>query len=197
MTTPKTPAMPSALISIETLKCEGGCAPAQGQEVDASNEWIEDSKKYHGKVLTGKFAHWCLEWDDLPIDETCPEFKVCLCFPTEEVKDQKEILDKAFPSESDIDGLEKTLENFAWYSNEHQNRDDIIIKSTELSCLLQAARLYAAQATAQAITVEELEAMKWTLKADASYDATEMQYIVNTRNQTLDEVIAAVKAKGV
>lgn len=36
--------------------------------------------------LTGKFRHWCPEWDDLPIDETMPEFEACVCFsvPIEE-----------------------------------------------------------------------------------------------------------------
>jgi hypothetical protein len=42
--------------------------------------WEEDSLRYHGKVLKGKFWHWCGEWDGLPIDETCSEFECCYCF---------------------------------------------------------------------------------------------------------------------
>jgi hypothetical protein len=48
--------------------------------VDTSEDWIEDSIKYHGKILRGTYAHWCTEWDDLPIDETCVEFKSCTCY---------------------------------------------------------------------------------------------------------------------
>ena len=44
-----------------------------------SEEWIEDCKHHHGKVLTGKYAHWCPEFDYLPIDETVTEFEYCLC----------------------------------------------------------------------------------------------------------------------
>jgi len=43
-----------------------------------SAEFIEDSLKWRGKVLTGRYAHWCPEWDDLPIDETCDEWP-CDC----------------------------------------------------------------------------------------------------------------------
>lgn len=58
-----------------------------------SEDWIEDCLKFHGKILTGKFAHWCPEWDDLPIDETCGEFEVCTCFPkTDEIRNIQEKL---------------------------------------------------------------------------------------------------------
>ena len=40
-------------------------------------EWEEDCLKYWGKVLTGKHGHWCYDFDDLPIDETCQEFEFC------------------------------------------------------------------------------------------------------------------------
>ena len=43
-------------------------------------EWIEECKHWWLKVLTGKYSHYCGEWDDLPIDETCSEFMVCTCF---------------------------------------------------------------------------------------------------------------------
>lgn len=32
------------------------------------------------KLLTGKYKHYCLEYDGLAIDETCVEFENCLCF---------------------------------------------------------------------------------------------------------------------
>jgi hypothetical protein len=35
--------------------------------------------KFHGHVLTGKWAHWCGDWDDLPVDETCEEWPSCTC----------------------------------------------------------------------------------------------------------------------
>lgn len=45
-----------------------------------SNDWIEDSLRWRGAVLTGKLAHWCYEFDGLPVDETCGEIVVCHCF---------------------------------------------------------------------------------------------------------------------
>lgn len=42
-----------------------------------SKDWEEDCLKYHGVILTGNGAHWCAEWDDLPIDETCYEWPCC------------------------------------------------------------------------------------------------------------------------
>lgn len=43
-----------------------------------SPDFIEDCLIWRGRVLTGSYAHWCPEWDDLPIDETCPEWP-CGC----------------------------------------------------------------------------------------------------------------------
>ncbi len=48
-------------------------------------EWIEDCSKYRGRVLMGKFSHWCIDWDYLPIDETVPEWP-CGCFPRMKVE---------------------------------------------------------------------------------------------------------------
>lgn len=47
-----------------------------------SKDWIDDCMHFWGKVLDGKYAHWCPEWDELPIDETCKEFENCICFHT-------------------------------------------------------------------------------------------------------------------
>ena len=48
-----------------------------------TDEWINDSIRWHGRLLTGHFAHWCGDWDLLPIDETCGEFQACTCSWTE------------------------------------------------------------------------------------------------------------------
>jgi len=47
--------------------------------MDTTNpEWIADCKHWRGRVLTGKYAHWCFDWDGLPIDETTQEWP-CIC----------------------------------------------------------------------------------------------------------------------
>lgn len=43
-----------------------------------STDWIVDCRHWRGRVLTGQYAHWCYQWDDLPMDETCPEWP-CGC----------------------------------------------------------------------------------------------------------------------
>jgi len=47
-----------------------------GTSVDT---WEADCLRTHGRRLTGQYAHWCKEWDFMPIDETCPEFDACIC----------------------------------------------------------------------------------------------------------------------
>lgn len=43
-------------------------------------EWEEECMKYHGRVLEGDKAHWCPEWDYLPIDSSCEmEMESCSC----------------------------------------------------------------------------------------------------------------------
>jgi hypothetical protein len=44
-----------------------------------SEDWIEDCVRHYGRVLKGEKAHWCPEWDYLPIDDTCPEIECCTC----------------------------------------------------------------------------------------------------------------------
>ena len=46
--------------------------------MSASKEWTTDCKRWRGRVLTGEKGHYCLEWDFLPVDETCPEWP-CGC----------------------------------------------------------------------------------------------------------------------
>jgi hypothetical protein len=45
------------------------------------SEWVTDCMQTYGRVLDGAHAHWCPDWDYLPIDETCQEFESCICFP--------------------------------------------------------------------------------------------------------------------
>lgn len=45
-----------------------------------NKEWIEDCLRWRGTVLTGEYAHWCYDWDDLPVDETTEEFECCTCY---------------------------------------------------------------------------------------------------------------------
>lgn len=40
----------------------------------------EDSIAIYGDILSGKYKHYCCEFDYLPIDEHCFEFKFCMCF---------------------------------------------------------------------------------------------------------------------
>ena len=47
-------------------------------------EWAQECLKWRGEVLTGKFAHYCMDWDGLPMDETCEnEWDTCHCFDSE------------------------------------------------------------------------------------------------------------------
>ncbi len=48
-----------------------------------SQEWIDDCLKWRGEVLVGDQAHWCYDWDGLPMDSTCHEFQACHCFDEE------------------------------------------------------------------------------------------------------------------
>jgi len=46
---------------------------------EVSEDWIEDCLKFHGRILNGENAHWCLDWDFLPIDSTCEAEMECCC----------------------------------------------------------------------------------------------------------------------
>jgi hypothetical protein len=41
-------------------------------------EFDRDCLKWRGRLLTGKHAHWCYDWDGLPVDETTAEWP-CTC----------------------------------------------------------------------------------------------------------------------
>lgn len=45
-----------------------------------SEEFKTDCLRWRGRVLTGRLAHWCDDWDGLPVDETTPhELSCCSC----------------------------------------------------------------------------------------------------------------------
>ena len=46
--------------------------------LQVSDDWKEDCERYRGRLLIGKHAHWCPDWDYLPIDETTSEWP-CPC----------------------------------------------------------------------------------------------------------------------
>jgi hypothetical protein len=69
-------------------------------------EWGEnfdyDSHRYRGKILTGKYAHYCMSWDELPTDETCIEFASCHCYEeTDEIKHIRNKLLDAYHAAND------------------------------------------------------------------------------------------------
>ena len=43
-----------------------------------NDDWKRDCLHWRGRVLVGERSHWCLNWDNLPIDETCLEWP-CGC----------------------------------------------------------------------------------------------------------------------
>lgn len=58
-----------------------------GERPTANQEFEQASQRYHGRILKGQYAHWCEDWDGLPIDETCVEFCVCTCYDFAAVAD--------------------------------------------------------------------------------------------------------------
>ncbi len=42
------------------------------------DSWKAESFRWRGRILEGEAAHWCADWDYLPIDEICPEWP-CAC----------------------------------------------------------------------------------------------------------------------
>lgn len=60
-------------------------------------QWKKDCLHWRHEVLTGIYSHWCLDWDGLPVDETCEQFISCGCIPeSEETKKLKKKLRKDF-----------------------------------------------------------------------------------------------------
>ena len=46
---------------------------------ESARQFEIESKREHGRVLTGRFRHWCAEWDFLTVDETTLEYEACTC----------------------------------------------------------------------------------------------------------------------
>ena len=46
---------------------------------EPSEDWKEDCLHHYGIVLTGKYSHWCPDFDYLPVDESCFHFEYCTC----------------------------------------------------------------------------------------------------------------------
>jgi len=42
-------------------------------------EFEKECLRWHGRNLTGNYAHYCPDWDYFPIDDTCVEFQSCTC----------------------------------------------------------------------------------------------------------------------
>jgi hypothetical protein len=55
-----------------------GRQPPGGAHDPRRTDWANDCLHWRGRLLTGDRAHWCPDWDDLPIDETCEEWP-CAC----------------------------------------------------------------------------------------------------------------------
>ncbi|HZN68024.1 MAG TPA: hypothetical protein VFB66_22250 [Tepidisphaeraceae bacterium] len=44
------------------------------------SDFDRDCLLERGHILTGRFAHYCHDWDGLTMDETCDEFEsTCAC----------------------------------------------------------------------------------------------------------------------
>lgn len=52
------------------------------EEESPSDAWVRDCMRLRGRRLDGKQGHYCLDWDELPVDETCAEWP-CTCFNIE------------------------------------------------------------------------------------------------------------------
>lgn len=54
-------------------------------------EFDEDCIAIYGETLSGKYKHYCCEFDFLPMDHTCFEFKFCHCY--DEIPEVKQLQD--------------------------------------------------------------------------------------------------------
>ena len=57
----------------------------------SSEDWKFDCLRDRGRVLTGRYGHWCPDWDHMTIDETCPQWP-CVC--AKELMETGEISDR-------------------------------------------------------------------------------------------------------
>jgi hypothetical protein len=61
--------------------------------ISPENEVIfeADCMQWRGEILTGDYRHWCADWDELPVDETCDEFSCCHCFDENSLDSQTQL----------------------------------------------------------------------------------------------------------
>jgi hypothetical protein len=45
------------------------------------NVWKGEMQKWRGRSWRGPDAHWCYDWDELPVDAFTPEYDCCVCYP--------------------------------------------------------------------------------------------------------------------
>lgn len=57
---------------------------ATGFQIESWERWAHDCQQWRGMILEGRYSHWCVNWDLLPVDETCPEWP-CGCNIVDEV----------------------------------------------------------------------------------------------------------------
>ena len=53
-----------------------------------NDDWQDDCLRWRGRLLTGTYAHYCYDWDMLPVDESTPEYQGCTCFSRHEEASQ-------------------------------------------------------------------------------------------------------------
>ena len=57
--------------------------PSKLSDEDFAKVWTKECYRWHNRFLSGEKAHYCPDWDYLPIDETCEEIEACTCFEGE------------------------------------------------------------------------------------------------------------------
>lgn len=53
--------------------------PSKLTAEDFAKVWVKECFYWHDRLLTGTKCHYCADWDNLPIDETCEEYEACNC----------------------------------------------------------------------------------------------------------------------
>lgn len=70
------------------------------------DDWQTDCLHWYGKVLTGTNAHWCFDWDGLPIDDTCvAEMARCSCEGGNQTPKTQEYLKAVSEFEAELEKL--------------------------------------------------------------------------------------------
>ena len=52
-------------------------------EYGPATDFAEECFHWRGRMLTGVKAHFCYDWDGLPVDETTEEIACCHCLDPE------------------------------------------------------------------------------------------------------------------